>query len=188
MLVAKSDSPSVVVGGHGNLSFLDSPLCCSLPLTRVTSLKLRCLAGDGTQICVMTGGTPTNAPLAPHYRRSSDFFGLSREMDCQNSSLLVTVLCCLTAFVSHTSSLGFWGEPLLEILPSWWLLSSRNVTRPSRRYCRVARSSSSCSSLVFSHPSRSRYTVRRCLALIDCPRFSVWLSLHRLLSVPSSVS
>ena len=71
-------------------------------------------------------------------------------MDCQNSLLLVTVLCCLTAFVSRTSSLGFWGGPLLEVLSFRWLSSSRNAVRFSCRYCRLTRSYSYCSSLVFS--------------------------------------
>ncbi len=59
-------------------------------------------------------------------------------VDCQTSSLLLTVLCCLIALVSRTSSLSVEGGSLLEVLSLWWLSSSRNAARPSRRYCRLA--------------------------------------------------
>lgn len=65
-------------------------------------------------------------------------------MDCQNSSLLVTVLCCLTALLHRTLSLGVWGGPLLEVLPQ--------SCTSCCRYCHLARSSSYSAALVFTRP------------------------------------
>ncbi len=85
-------------------------------------------------------GTPISTATGTPLSSRIGFCRPAPVKDCQNSSLLVTVLCCLTAFVSRTSSLGVWGGSFLEILSSWWLSSSRNAALPYCRYCHLARS------------------------------------------------